>query len=368
MNKDNRTARQRFLSYIADPNHSRPVISPFLPDERVVAQALQTLGEQPIDDNIANEIRLAALLDYEPMFMSRFHELIFPWQVDEELSTAEHEVSIIPLAGGNWTKTIPRKVYSWNDDVPCPVQTEKDHFKLIAVCERVADQTETIRTYFRDLRARVGDNGVIVAGHPHPSWLGYQINPQTIYYHYHDFPKTFQKSMQALYEASLFVIDIAIKEGLDFISDSSYGLEMTSPALFLEMDLPWIQKFSEFAHERNCLFWYHNCGFTSELIKKGYFNRMGADVIETLASPPEGDNDLAESRRHLQDSICSKGNFPLTLLRDGTVEQVEAACRFMVDQVKGSRHIFSTADAVLQNTPPENYIALVRTLRHLTDR
>ena len=70
---------------------------------------------------------------------------------------------------------------------------------------------------------------MIVIGHPHPSWLGYQISPQTIFYHWNDYQETFIRSMEAIYEASLFVMTIAMQEGVDFMSDSSYGLEMTSP-------------------------------------------------------------------------------------------------------------------------------------------
>ncbi len=72
---------------------------------------------------------------------------------------------------------------------------------------------------------------MIVIGHPHPSWLGYQINPSSIFFQWSDFPEIYEKSMEAIFEASLVVMAIAVEEGIDFMSDSSYGLEMTSPAL-----------------------------------------------------------------------------------------------------------------------------------------
>jgi uroporphyrinogen-III decarboxylase len=169
--------------------------------------------------------------------------------------------------------------------------------------------------------------------------------------------------MEAIYEASLFVMGIALEEGIDFMSDSSYGLEMTSPELFEIMDLPYIRKFTDWTHARGGLFWYHNCGYTRRLILDGRFNRMGADLIETLAAPPEGDNDLEESRKHLDRRICSKGNFPLTLLLEGTPEEVAAATRSMVQKVDGYAHVLSTADAVLPGTPCDNYIAFVETAK-----
>ncbi len=50
-------------------------------------------------------------------------------------------------------------------------------------------------------------------------------------------------------------------------------------------------------------------------------------------------------------------------MRDGTPDQVTEATRQIVEAVRGYPHIFSTADAVLPNTPAENFIAFVRTAR-----
>jgi uroporphyrinogen-III decarboxylase len=150
------------------------------------------------------------------------------------------------------------------------------------------------------------------------------------------------------------------------MSDSSYGLEMTSPALFRLMDLPHIQRFSRWTHERGGLFWYHNCGFTRQWILDGTLDSLGADLIETIAPPPEGDNELAESRHALNPAICSKGNLNLRTLRDGTPQEIAAGVRSTVEAVRGYKHVLSTADGVLEGTPPENYIAFVRAARELT--
>ncbi len=363
----NLTPRQRFLSYVRNHQNARAIVSPFLPNPGVIRQTLQYLNLPVTIDDIKNEILLSKHLDYEPMFMAELSNLIFNWQVDESRSDDQFEVSAIPTPRGEWVRKFPRKEIQWNDDVLCPVQTEKDHEFFVAVCEQVGDQAEQIRQYYRQFRQRVGEDGVIVLGHPHPSWLGYQISPSLIFYHWTDFRETFIRSMEALFEASLFVMNIAMEEGIDFMSDSSYGLEMTSPQLFAEMDLPYIQKFAQWTHERNGLFWYHNCGYTRKLIMDGTFNTLGADVIETIAPPPEGDNDLAESRRFIDPQICTKGNFNLTLLREGTPDQIAEATQKMVRAVHGWKHILSTADAVLPGTPPENFIAFVKAAREVSE-
>ncbi len=357
------SSRQRFLAYVRNHKGSAPVISPFLPHADVVSRTLTSLQLPIIEDTVRNEITLARELGYQPMFMTECAGLIFNWTVDESRSTNEKAVKVIQTAQGEWVWNGSRTSVPWNDDASCPVQTVQDHKFLVAACDQVGSQEEAIRTYFRNWRAAVGEEGVIVIGHPHPSWLGFQINPTNIFFQWMDWQDVYQRSMEAVFEASLFVMSIAVEEGIDFMSDSSYGLEMTSPGLFAKMDLPYIQRFARWTHERNGLFWYHNCGSTRALIREGVFNTLGADLIETIAPPPEGDNDLAESRRNIAPGICTKGNLNLRLLRDGSPEQITRAVHDMVAAVRGYAHVFSTADAVLPGTPPENFVTFIRAVR-----
>ncbi len=367
------TPRQRFLDYMRDPQGSRPVVSPFLPHLPVIEDTLTYLGLLITGDFIADEIRLAEALDYEPMFMTDCPGLMFPWQLDPDRSDSQFDVYVIPTARGEWLRRVPRLEALRTEEQGAlvtsessyPVQTEADHAMLVQVCEQVSEQEAPIRTYFRDLRQRVGEGGVIVIGHPHPSWLGYQISQTSMYYHWSDYPDAYRRSMDAIYRAALFIMQVAMQEGVDFMSDSSYGLEMTSPQLFKVMDLPYIQRFSDWTHERDGLMWYHNCGQTRKFIAQGLFNQLGVDIIETIAPPPAGDNDLREARRQISPQICTKGNLELGLLRRGTPQEVRQATRRMVEAARGYKHVFSTADAVLEGTPPENFIAFVRTAREL---
>jgi hypothetical protein len=359
--------RERFLSYVRNPATSKPVVSPFLPHYNVIRDTLAFLHLPVTDDAVKDEITLARELDYEPMFMTDCSGLIFDWSTDESRSTTNTAFRTIATPHGEWIWQAPRKDIPWSDEAGCPVQTLHDHSMLVSVCDQVTDREAEIRSYYRTWRQKVGEDGVIVIGHPHPSWLGFQINPTDIFFQWNDWQDVFIRSMDAVYKASLFVMSIAIKEGIDFMSDSSYGLEMTSPELFATMDLPYIRKFADWTHQRGGLFWYHNCGFTSSLIKDGVFNTLGADVIETIAPPPEGDNDLAESRSRIDRHICTKGNLNLQLLRDGTPANITEQVRAMVTAVRGYSHIFSTADAVLPGTKPENFVTFVRAAREAAE-
>ncbi len=362
------SAREHFLSYVRDPHSAPRVISPFLPHPDVIRDTMAHLRLGATGDPVADEIALAGHLGYQPMFMTDCSGLIFNWRIDESRSDGDSCTRVITTPRGEWIRLSGRREVPWSDDADLPVRAPADHDMLVEVCAQVEDREEEIRAYFRAWRRKVGEEGVIVLGHPHPSWLGYQINPSNIFFHWNDERELFVRSMEAVSRAALFVMSVAMEEGIDFMSDSSYGLEMTSPALFAEMDLPYIRRFAGWTHERGGLFWYHNCGFTSRLIRDGVFNTLGADVIETIAPPPEGDNDLAASRRALDARICTKGNLNLRLLREGEPGDVAAGVRAIAHAVRGHAHILSTADAVLQGTAPENFVAFVRAAREAAEQ
>jgi hypothetical protein len=355
--------RQRFIDYVRRVPNARAIVSPFLPNPGLVSKTLNYLGLSSDYDYIENEVRLSQELDYEPMFMTDCSGLMFPWQEDRNLSDADWSVSVLNTPSGEWIRRISRRVGLYGDDSGFPVKTEADHEKLVMVCEQIETRETEIRSYYRNFRKLVGDNGVIVIGHPHVSWLGSQISQQNMIFHAVDYPEAFKRSMGAIYKASLFIFGVAMEEGIDFMSESSYGLEMISPGQFESQDLYYTRILADWTHQRGGLFWYHNCGKTRDLIRSGKFDHLGADVIETVAPPPEGDNELAESRRFLSSDICSKGNLSLGLLRDGSVDEVVNATRDMVQAVQGYPHIHSTADAVFAETPVENYIAFIQTAR-----
>ena len=322
------------------------------------------VGEQDIE----NEIRLAQALDYEPMFMTACETLIFPWAEDPDRSDETHACLVLDTPEGEWTRRVSREHGVYGDLSGFAIQTEADHDKLQAVCAQIGERVPDIRRYFDEQRAAVGEGGVIVIGHPHVPWLCGQISPEAMIYHALDYPDAFRASMEAIYRASCVVFEVALQAGIDFMSESGYGLEMISPQQFASQDLPYTRRLADWTHGRGGLFWYHNCGQTRALIREGRFDLLGADVIETLAPPPEGDNDLGESRRHLSPGICSKGNLSLGLLRDGSAEEVVEATRHMVRAVRGYAHVHSTADAVYAETPAVNFVAFVQTARQESDK
>lgn len=322
--------RKRFLDKVRHVPGAAPVVSPFLPKPELLEKTLRYLHLPVRQNPVENEICLARALHYEPMFMTDLAALIFPQSA--------------------------------------PAQSEDDIRRLTAICRRIGDRTNEIHRYYREWRERAGEEGVIVIGHPQVTWLSSQISQQDMVYFESDYPETYRACTEAILQAALRVFEIAMQEGIDFMSEGGYGLEMVSPVWFEKYDLRYIPQLTDWTHAHGGLFWYHNCGRTRELIRRGHFNRLGADVIETISPPPEGNNDLSVARALIDPAICTKGNLSLILLRDGSQDDVELATRQMVRAVQGYSHIYSTADAVFAETPVENFVAFLRTARNEAER
>lgn len=359
------TARRRFLDFVRDPRGHRPPLSPFLPYPDVVAGTLGLLGITPSGDGVADEISLARALDYEPMFMVGCTQFIFPWAADEAGSDPESVLYTLPTSAGTWTRRVPRGMGLGSFEASFPVQTGEDHAYFQAACRDLEGRETQMRDFFRQWRTKVGDEGVIVIGHVNPYWLAHQVGQATIFLHWHDLEDTYRESMRAVYEASLKIFAIAMEEGFDFMSASGLGLEMTSPELFSIMDVPCLRDYARWTHERGGLFWYHNCGRTQQFFAEGVFDLFEADVIETVAPPPAGDNELSEARKQLRLGTCTKGNLDLGRLRESKPGEIVELSRAMVEATRDTPHIHSTADAVLPGTPPANYLAFLRTVRQL---
>jgi len=146
------------------------------------------------------------------------------------------------------------------------------------------------------------------------------------------------------------------------------------------------------------LLWLGDCVAASHFISPAQFSdfaaepaaRVAADLIEAgaliiyhtaetslphlelqMALPVSAVNvgegvSIAEVREKVSARKCLMGNFDPFLLRDGTPDQVaEAAERMVRRNLPGGGYVFNTGEGVMQNSPPENVAAMMKTARAL---
>ena len=108
-------------------------------------------------------------------------------------------------------------------------------------------------------------------------------------------------------------------EGL-FLNCGSASLNIVSPALFAEWDLPVVRAVADVARRRGKIMHYHLHGRGRALLE-GLVD-AGVTMICPLESPPKGDFNLREVKGRFAGRLALKGGIDPFLLRDGDDAQI----------------------------------------------
>ena len=105
---------------------------------------------------------------------------------------------------------------------------------------------------------------------------------------------------------------------------------------------------------------YHNCGYAASFYP--HYIDLGITVWETVAAPPQGDNNLSEAKAFFQNRLVLSGCFDqVDFLRNASAAAVEDAAAAMMEAGKpGGHYIFAASDYIEADTPIENLKALLR--------
>jgi hypothetical protein len=99
---------------------------------------------------------------------------------------------------------------------------------------------------------------------------------------------------------------------------------------------------------------YHNCG-KGKVLQKSYV-KMGIDIWETIAEPPQGDNCLTEAKREIGNRVVLAGNLDqVNFLKTATLAEIDSeVTRIMHIGKPGGKYIFAASDFLEKDTPIEN--------------
>ncbi len=133
-----------------------------------------------------------------------------------------------------------------------------------------------------------------------------------------------------------------------------------SPDYFMSFVYPYEKRLIDAIHAEGAFTVYHNCGCARAFYP--CYRELAMAVWETVSEPPQGDNDLAEAKRVMGDSVCLLGNLDqLRFLKVATPDEVAAKAREIVRIGKpGGRYLFAASDFLEKDTPPENVKAMLR--------
>lgn len=132
---------------------------------------------------------------------------------------------------------------------------------------------------------------------------------------------------------------------------------------FRQFILPYEKKVVEAIHAAGSFTVYHNCGKAEALLP--CYTELGLTAWETVAEPPQGDNDLERAKKMVGDKLTLIGNIDqVQFLKTASAQEVKEQTEQRVAIGKpGGRYIFAGSDFLETDTPLENVAAMVEAVK-----
>lgn len=132
---------------------------------------------------------------------------------------------------------------------------------------------------------------------------------------------------------------------------------------FQQYIFPYEKKLIEGIHKAGSFTVYHNCG-KAEVLQESYAE-LGLTAWETIAEPPQGDNDLEKAKKKIGHRLTLIGNLDQVdfLKTAGTDEVKKKVEKIVLLGKPQGRYIFACSDFLERGTPIENVVAAVNTAK-----
>ena len=139
------------------------------------------------------------------------------------------------------------------------------------------------------------------------------------------------------------------------IPSLKFSSSMVSPRLFEKLAWPWLeQQVRAYSREGYCVI-LHLDGNWTPLLEMFAQLPTGSAVVELDIS------DMLHAKRVLGKTLCIKGNIDPTLLAFGSQQEVETACKTLIDGcADGGGFILSSGCEAPPNSNPENIRTMLR--------
>jgi uroporphyrinogen decarboxylase len=243
--------------------------------------------------------------------------------------------------------------------VEYPIQSAAD-FELFPAFQPPAGEADV--SDVRRAREAVGDAGVVAP------WIQGAFNLLAIYYRKVDDlltdallePEFYRRMMEYFQQRYRVFVRQLIEAGADVISYAGNiaNGKMVGQDFFRDHIWPYEKRFIDWIQAQGVPVLYHNCGYAKGLL--ALYPSLGLRAYESLTPPPYGDTVLEDAVNAFGRGTTLLGGIDqLDLLRKGSISDIHAATRKVLDTVRGRCFfILGTTDYFNENTPREKILAL----------
>jgi uroporphyrinogen-III decarboxylase len=246
------------------------------------------------------------------------------------------------------------------------VKTDEDMEKILSVPFSAANIS---CSHLKELEKKVGDRGVLFVGFGDPICAAADIiefGEFTVKV-FTDFDRV-KKLMDKLHEVYVHILREALKtlKGMNAVI-RLVGPEYATPPylppeMFHKLVCEYDKTYIRMIKEAGLMTRVHSHGKVAKVLD--HFLEMGAEALDPIEPPTQGDITLAEAKKRCKGRICLCGGVELVELENGTPESVEKLVKNCMDQAKkgGGYMIVPTACPInvpLSPKTEQNYYTMI---------
>ncbi|NLG23899.1 MAG: hypothetical protein GX558_00975, partial [Clostridiales bacterium] len=223
------------------------------------------------------------------------------------------------------------------------------------------------------MRAETGDHGIIMASVGDPACTAMEImefGEATVWALSE--PDHYKETMDELHRRNMINLENLLAAGpvdLYRICGPEYLTPPYLPPRYFERFVaPYVADMVALIHRHGSLARIHSHGRIGRVLDM--IRSCGADALDPIEGPPDGDIELAEVKERIGDTMCLFGNLQLKLLENGAEREVREAVRRAMDAAKGDTGyvIMPTASPInvpLNPNTERNYKVFIETALEL---
>jgi len=173
-----------------------------------------------------------------------------------------------------------------------------------------------LRTY-RDLEAKIGENGLVSVLIPDPIMLlftlcGIEFAVKMYYRNFGLVEELFRIGLERVLDYVEQLLSLGVHY---FVTVGPEYVGTVMPHLFDKLMVPYDRKIVSAIHEKNGIAEIHCHGKVNNWLER--FAATGADALDPLEPPPTGDiQDLGDAKKRIGDRVCLVGNVSYKELRN----------------------------------------------------
>lgn len=172
---------------------------------------------------------------------------------------------------------------------------------------------------------------------------------------------------QTVHEENEQMLQLAIEQGRRLMDAGCDGIinasdiafnsgTFLSPEMLDEFFFPYMNRWVEAVKRDGGITVWHTDGNINQVIDRAV--ESGVNAIQCI--DPLGGMDIVDLKKRVQNKLCLIGNIDCSLLQLGTKEEIENACKTVIEGCKtGGGFVLSGCNAIFKGIPAENYQVLV---------